>query len=344
MNGKQRIQMAIEGRMPDKTPVLLHNFLMAIRENGYTVEQYRNNPKIIADVFCNTVEKYDVDGILLEMDTALLASCAGAAVDYPPDEPARVQGTQMASIHDVKKLRPVDFSRTRAMVVLEAAQRIVERIGGDFYIRGNCDQAAFSLAGLLRGTEDFLMDLLTEEEEPIRELLEYAHQVGADFMTLMAKTGVDMVSNGDSPAGPDLVSPAIYRQWAFAYEKRIADHAHSLGLPHLMHICGNTTAILKDMVQTGSDVLELDSRTDLSAICEATFGKCGFCGDVDPSGVLCMGTERDVVEKTTQLMRAQKDNPRFILNAGCALPSITPEANIHAFIRTGRSFERSGTQ
>lgn len=77
MNGKQRIQMALAGQMPDRTPVMLHNFLMAIRENGYTVAQYRKNPRVIADVFCNTVEKYGVDGVLLEMDTALLAGCAG---------------------------------------------------------------------------------------------------------------------------------------------------------------------------------------------------------------------------------------------------------------------------
>lgn len=340
MNGKQRIQMAIEGKMPDRVPVMLHNFLMAIRENGYTVEQYRNSPRIIADVFCNTVEKYDVDGVLLEMDTALLAACAGAAVDYPEDEPARVLGRQMESLDDVAKLKPVDFSKTRAMVVLEAAERIVDRIGDDIYVRGNCDQAAFALAGLLRGTADFLMDLLTEDEAPLRDLLEYAHQVGVDFMTLMAKTGVHMVSNGDSPAGPDVVSPAIYRKWAFEYEKRLADHAHSLGLPHLMHICGNTASILDDMVATGSEVLELDYRTDVEAIRKATAGKCTFCGNVDPSAVLCLGDKDAVIRTTTELLRIQADNPRFILNAGCALPSITPEENIFTFIQTARNFER----
>lgn len=340
MNGKQRIQMALAGQMPDRTPVMLHNFLMAIRENGYTVAQYRKDPRVIADVFCNTVEKYGVDGVLLEMDTALLAGCAGAEVDYPEDEPARVLGSQMESLTDIGRLKPVDFSKTRAMIVLEAAQRIVERIGGEVFVRGNCDQAAFSLAGLLRGTADFMMDLLTEEPGAIRELLDYAHQVAVDFMTLMSRTGVDMVSNGDSPAGPDMVSPAMYREWAFDYERKLAEHAHLLGLPYLIHICGDTTAILGDMVATGSDVLELDYRTDLDAIREAAYGKCCFCGNLDPSGVLCMGNEDLVVQKTLELMESQMDNPRFILNAGCALPAITPEQNLRAMICTGQRFER----
>ena len=33
-----------------------------------------------------------------------------------------------------------------------------------------------------------------------------------------------------------------------------------------------------------------------------------------------MGTEWDIIEKTTRLLETQKENPRFILNAGCALP------------------------
>jgi uroporphyrinogen decarboxylase len=274
------------------------------------------------------------------MDTALLAGCVGAPVDYPDDEPARMLGGMLECAADVSHLKPVDFSRTRAMIMLEAASRIVERIGGDCFVRGNCDQAAFSLAGLIRGLQDFMVDLLTEEPEPIRELLEYAHRVAADFMTLMAKTGVDMVSNGDSPAGPDLISPAMYRKWAFEYEKRLADHAHSLGLPYMIHICGNTTAILRDIVATGSDALELDYRTDLDAIRRETFGKTCFCGNVDPSGVLCLGSKEDVVRATHRLLDSQRDNPRFILNAGCAIPATTPEENLRAFVSTGRAYDR----
>lgn len=340
MNGKERINAALAGKMPDKTPIMLHNFLMAIRENGYTVEQFRRSPKVIADVFCNTVERYDVDGILLEMDTALLASCAGVKVDYPEDKPAHVAGIQMESLSDISKLKPVDFSQTRGMIVLEAAERIVDRIGRDFFVRGNCDQAAFSLAGLLRGTQSFLMDLIMEEEEAVRDLLEYAHTVAEDFLKLMAKTGVDMVSNGDSPAGPALISPAMYKKWAWEYEKRLADQAHALGLPYMMHICGDATAILDDMVASGADALELDYRADIESINRATNGKCVFCGNVDPSAVLCLGSVELVEDTTRALMETQRNNPRFILNAGCALPATTPEENLRAFIKTGREFER----
>ena len=34
MNGCERIRAAVEGRRPDRVPVMLHNFLMAADEAG----------------------------------------------------------------------------------------------------------------------------------------------------------------------------------------------------------------------------------------------------------------------------------------------------------------------
>ena len=73
MNGYERIKSALEGRHPDCTPVMLHNFMMAAHEAGYTMEEFRNDPRKIADSFIRAVEKYDYDGILVDIDLNELA-------------------------------------------------------------------------------------------------------------------------------------------------------------------------------------------------------------------------------------------------------------------------------
>ena len=45
MNGYERITAALKGDKPDKVPVMLHNFMMAAREHGITMEQYREQPE-----------------------------------------------------------------------------------------------------------------------------------------------------------------------------------------------------------------------------------------------------------------------------------------------------------
>jgi uroporphyrinogen decarboxylase len=104
----------------------------------------------------------------------------------------------------------------------------------------------------------------------------------------------------------------------------------------LLHICGNTTIILDDMVATGADVLELDYKTDVHAACASTRGRAAFCGNLDPSGVLAFGTPGLVAAKTRELLRVFADNPRFILNAGCAIPPRTPPENLRAMLQAAR--------
>jgi uroporphyrinogen-III decarboxylase len=54
--------------------------------------------------------------------------------------------------------------------------------------------------------------------------------------------------------------------------------------------------------------------------------------------VLRWGEVRKVEEQTRALCRAFSDTPRFILNAGCAIPQGTPGENLHALVRVAREF------
>jgi MtaA/CmuA family methyltransferase len=153
----------------------------------------------------------------------------------------------------------------------------------------------------------------------------------------MAATGADMVSNGDSPAGPDLVSPAMYAEFARPYEQRLVAEAHALGQPYALHICGNTTRILDGMAATGADALELDYKTDVRAARDALRGRAVFIGNIDPSSVLAWGTPGLVEARTRELLGVFSGIPGFILNAGCAIPAETPPANLRAMIAAARS-------
>jgi uroporphyrinogen decarboxylase len=61
-----------------------------------------------------------------------------------------------------------------------------------------------------------------------------------------------------------------------------------------------------------------------------------FIGNVDPSGVLALGTPELVEAKTRELVALFAGTPRFILNAGCAIPPTTPPENLRAMIEAAR--------
>jgi len=335
MNGYERITAALRGERPDRVPVMLHNFMMAAREAGVTMKAFREEPRLMADVFIRAVELYGYDGVLVDLDTATLAGALGVPVELPEGEPGLCHGARLASLAEVDDLEPPDVSREpRVAVWLEAVRLLVGHFGREVYIRGNCDQAPFSLASMMRGAADWMMDLMDEgNRERAERLLDHCAEAGLQFVRLMAKTGAHMVSSGDSPAGPDLVSPRIYREFALPWEKRLADEAHRLGLPYALHICGCTDRILEDMLATGADALELDYKTDARLAHDRLKDRAAFIGNLDPSGVLALGTPDLVLAKTRELLALFADTPRFILNAGCAIPATTPGENLRAMIR-----------
>ncbi len=338
MTGKERVQAALEGKWTDRRPVMLHNFMMAAREEGLSMKEFGENPQAAARAFIHAAEKYDIDGLLIDVSTAILAGSLGVPVDYPEDEPARTHGGLISSLEEVQDLPSVDVAQDEGIQHwLEITRIVKDYFGEEKYIRGNCDQAPFSLASMVRGSQELMTDLLLDPER-VHQLLKYTTEAGLQFIRLMAETGAHMVSNGDSVAGPEMIPPEFYREFAFPYEKKLVDEAHRLGLAYTLHVCGDAEVILEDLVQTGADALELDYLTDIQKIYDHCHSTTLMIGNLDPSGVLNFGTPELVKKKTLELLEIYRDSPRLMINAGCAIPPNTPPENIRAMIEATHSY------
>jgi len=147
-----------------------------------------------------------------------------------------------------------------------------------------------------------------------------------------------MASNGDSLAGPEVIDPDLYLEWALPYEKKLAGTTRDLGVYYTLHICGNTELILEPMVRTGADAFELDYKTDMHKAFGALHDTATFTGNIDPGGVLANGTIELVRQKNLELPGVFSRTNRFILNAGCALQPNTPEGNQRTLVETAGNF------
>jgi MtaA/CmuA family methyltransferase len=338
MNGYQRIVTSLKGEWPDKRGIILHNFMYAAKDAGFTMKQYCTNAEIAAKTHIQAVEKYGLDGILWDIDTAVLASAVGVEVDFPENEPARVATHNLQTLEAISDLEIPDISKNeRVQVAVEGLKILHNYFGDEIYLRGNADQASFSLASMMRSPAEWMMDLIMQPEK-CHQLLKFCTIVVKDFIKLLADAGAHMISNGDSPAGPEMISPEQYIEFALPYEKEIVSYSHELGLPYMLHICGNTELILDEMPKTGLDAVELDFKTDIRQIHEKYHDKITFSGNIDPSGIMANGTPEMVRQKATKLLELYKDSPRFIMNAGCAIPSSAPEENIRALVDVTRNF------
>jgi MtaA/CmuA family methyltransferase len=311
---------------------------MAAREAGVRLEDYRINPEVIARVHLQALEKYEHDCIMVDTDTTMLAEALGAGSRCAPNEPGRIVKPAIGSLDEVDRLKVINPERDgRIPALIEAVRLISKQVGGEIAIRGNADQAAFSLACLVRGIEDFLMEIAEQPDNPrIAQLLEICYQSHLAVHRALAKAGAHLTSLGDSLAGPDVVSPRMFKRFARPYEERLVKDLTADGIFVVIHICGDTSKILDMLAEYEPCGFELDYKTDAGKAKQTAGKRHVLFGNIDPSGVLARGTVEQVREATRNLISVWKPQGRFILTAGCDMPAITPPENIHVLIEMAK--------
>jgi len=289
-------------------------------------------------VHLQAVEKYGHDCILVDTDTTMLAEAMGARSECAYDEPGRIVEPAIKSLDDVDKLKVVNPETDgRIPAILEGVRLMSKQLGKEVAIRGNADQGGFDLPCMVRGIENFLMDLLDCPDDPrLAQLMEVCYQSHLAVHRALVKAGAHLTSMGDSLASPDVTSPRLFERFARPYEERLIKDLTADGIFVVIHICGDTSRILDIMAEYEPCGFELDYKTD-AVKAKRTAGKRHVLfGNVDPSGVLANGTVEEVCASTRYLISTWKPEGRFILNAGCAIPPTAPPENIRALVETAR--------
>jgi len=340
MNSRERVQAVLAGEIPDRAPVCLHNSHLASAQAGIGMAQYRRDPKAIAQAHLLALERYGQDSLYLTIDTALLAEAMGSKSEYRDNDPARVVAPAIQSLDEVDRLKVTNPAADgRIPVLVEATQLVAQQVGWEVAVRAGADQGPFDLACLVLGIDNFLSALACEPDHPgIKRLMDVCYQSHLALHRALINAGAHYTSSGESLAGPDVVSPAMYERFARPYQEKMVKQLAAEGIFTVIHICGDTTKILKSLAEYDYCGFEFDHKTDAIAAKQTVGAGHVLFGNVEPSAVLALGTPTLVRQKTRELISVWKPQGRFVLNSGCALPSSTPPENIRAFIETAHEF------
>ena len=339
MTHLERVQAVLQGRTPDRVPVIPQCFMFSAQEYGYSIGQINRNPRLLAEAQAFCQEKYGYDGCVIDIDDASLAEACGAKVIYREDAVAAVDEhhpvlEDLSEIDDLEL--PVPEKSTRLCVWMETAQRLMEKVGDHVFVMGRADQGPFDLLALLRGPQEFMMDLLTEDEEVIHHALQWVTEAHIRFAKAMRDL-THCTSMGDSYAGPNLVSPKMYRQFALPYEKQVVKAVQTEDKPYSVHICGDTTKIMEDMATNGARILEVDWQVDMGKAREILPANVTLMGNIDPSDPLVLGNPDQVRAKAKSIIEAT-GGKGLILSSGCAMGANTKPENMVALVESAKLY------
>lgn len=332
----ERCMTVLKGGIPDRVPVCLENFQHAAALAGYTLRDYCLDGEKMAAAHITAWEKYGHDMIDLENGVAALAQAAGCEVRFTDHAPPWIIRPALESIEEVGQLKPVDPHQDATLPeMIKATRLIAKELGHHVCLLAEADQGPFSLAAEILGPEELLVNLLDATRGAlIHKLLAYACEQVLRYARALIEAGAHVTMMGESISGPDVCSPEVYRRFAFPYQKRLIETLRAEGKVMGMHMCGNVTPIIEQMVNTGAMFLQVDYKIDHDACKAAARGKTTLIGTVDPSGVMARGTAEDVMQAARHDIEHMSGGGGFILSPGCTLPYTTPDDNVAALVET----------
>lgn len=349
MDSLERVRRAAKLEMSDCVPVGPYLGNHGAHVTCFKLGDYCTNGKIMAAAQYAAWELYGQDIVVAQSDNYYIAEGFGSEVIFYEDSTPTLKKPAIETVLNVKDLKvPKPWSDGRMPVYLEAIQLLSQKTGGKICIRAP-GTGPFSLASHLIGVQEFLTNIAdaeycgrTDLEVSLFQLMELTSDALIEFSKAALKAGANIVQCGDSLASLDMISPAIYRKYAYPYEKKVFEalkpdldkyKAHSL-----LHICGDNTKVMELHADTGATILEVDYKVDLKAYKKKIGNRICIMGNVDPTGILLWGTPDDVVRESRQCIQKAATGGGFILGSGCEVPIHAPRENIMAMISAAREY------
>jgi len=245
------------------------------------------------------------------------------------------------SIEELKDYEWPDPARTMDLSgVRERAKNLKE--GNQYLLVGDMiDTGIFEPCWYLRGFENFLVDLLTDQDF-VTTLLEgmYNYQLKRYSLFLQeAGEFLDVVFVGDDLATAEsvIMSPKTYRDIIKPYHKEYFKNLKKLAPQArlLYHSCGSIFSFIPDLIEVGVDILNpvqvSAQNMDTKVLKEKFGGELSFWGAIDTTRVLPRGTKKEVKEEVRKRIDDLGPEGYILTSVHDIQPDVPPENVITMF-------------
>jgi MtaA/CmuA family methyltransferase len=323
MNSYERMQNQLSGKPVDRIP----NFNIYMARGAHHIQEklsdYYQDYRVLVRANLAMVSDFQVDIVQTISDPYREAADLGMEVEFPEDGLPVRKRPLILQPGDLSRLKPVSPAAGRRMSDrLEAIRSLREQVGGGVPVMGWVE-GALAEANDLRGDSALMVDLY-DRPEWVLELLEFCVEQEIAFARAQVAAGADLIGLGDSMASQ--ISPRMYERFALPYQQRIFAAVHEMGALARLHICGNTSRILHQMVMTGADIIDIDWMVDIDQAALVFGEQVALCGNFDPVRVMLHGTPEEVEAAVAHCI--EHGGPKYFSAAGCEIPDGTPAANL----------------
>lgn len=202
--------------------------------------------------------------------------------------------------------------------------------------------------GFLRGTEQTLVDLVTDDPAGLL-LAARRTEINLEITrrTLEAAKGriafLWMGEDLGTQRSP-IISLDLYRKHIRPLHQKFIDLAKSYRLPVMIHCCGSSSWAFEDFIAMGInvvDTLQPEAKDMAPAYLKKTFGgRLAFHGCISTAGTVAFGTVANVVKSCRETLKIMMPGGGYCFAPTHCLQDNSPTANVVAMYATAATFGR----
>jgi MtaA/CmuA family methyltransferase len=336
MNSKQRCLAALRGESVDRVPVFPLIMFLAADRLGVPYRQYATNGRVLAEAQLKLRETFGVDAITACSDAFRVSADLGGEMVYPEDQTPYLARPLVRSESDLNRLQRPHSTNPQSRIAdrTKAVSEMVKAVGDECLVLGWVDMP-FAEACSICGVSEFML-IVVDYPRFAHQILDFLTHIVIEFCLMQLEAGAPMIGAGDAAAS--LISDKMYREFVLPYEQRVCEAVHRAGGLLKLHICGKTTHLLNNMVQSGADLFNVDHLVDLSKAREVydQSGKC-FKGNLNPVTDLLQATPAACKQRAMDCLQLAEGS-RYMLSAGCEVPAGVSDEIFRVFCKAPEEY------
>lgn len=335
MTPAERGAAIAHGEVVDRLPCNPNIANGVARVYGCKISEFNTDPIAIAKAQMAAYERFGSDSLRVFTDLFTWPEAMGAKVVTPGDDTVDLLEPAIHDVKDIGRLCPADpYKDGRLPVHLEAMKYLKEYSEG---ITG-CSAGVvgpFTNAFFLYGVDDTLK-LIHKNPEAVHRLCQVSLETCMAYAEASMKIGLGPTIS-EPMSSCTVVSPRAFREFSLPYLKQLVDFIHDHGFNPVVHICGQTNRIWKDVADLDVAGWSIDNVASITECKHAVGDTTKIMGNVDPGSIMYGGTPAQVRMKTLEAIGEGYDSPAgYMVMSGCSLPVETPFENIDAMLDTVR--------
>lgn len=291
---------------------------------GKTMKDNLSDSDIQLNSLLKLYDELHQDIVFHMMDLTAEAESLGCAIKFPDDQPPSVFEHIIKTEDDMRRV----FGNKNNLGRKKIFSDVVKGLKKHLSIPVGCYVIGpFTLSGELMGQSDalkairknpgFLHEILNKSSESISNYAAMLIDSGADILCILEPSAV-------------MLPPAVFYEFSGQYCRRI--YEENSKAMSVLHVCGNTTALLEEFKKVGAEGLSLDSDVDFSEALSITGKDTVLIGNLNPVSLLAQGTPEKIRKETCELLSKMSGAKNFILSSGCDIPETAPLENLKAMM------------